>query len=210
MEKILFEGPTYIDYNWLMYALRNYASPRAKVTALLRKGELVRIKKGLYMPGRMFRRDWSRKVLANRIYGPSYVSFESALSWHGLIPERVENPTSASLRKARRFATPVGEFDYKRVPRRVFHCGLDLAREGEANFLIATPEKALADTVAREDDVSVVQDIDFLLTRSLRIERFHLQALNRGRLAAISAIYGNKSVTILQRYIQQTGKGTHE
>jgi hypothetical protein len=58
---------------------------------LLRRKDIIRVKKGLYIFGETYaRRPFSREVLANVIYGPSYVSLDYALHYHGLIPERVE------------------------------------------------------------------------------------------------------------------------
>ena len=87
------------DYQVLMDALAEYRKPRDRITRLLSGGEIVRIKKGLYCFGEAFRREpIIREHLANMIYGPSYVSLEYALSYHGLIPERVETVTSVTTR----------------------------------------------------------------------------------------------------------------
>ena len=84
-------GREEFDYQALMAALPEYANPRDKVTVLLRRGDIIRVKKGFYVFGdELRRRPYSRELLANLIYGPSFVSLDSALSFHGLIPERVE------------------------------------------------------------------------------------------------------------------------
>ncbi len=70
------------DYQTLLGALKGYARPRDRITALLRKGVIIRVKKGLYVFGEHERRrPYSREILANLIYGPSYISLEYAL-WH--------------------------------------------------------------------------------------------------------------------------------
>ena len=51
---------------------------------------------------------------------PSYISFESALSYRGLIPEAVYTTTSACLKRARRFASKVGLFSFTPIPARAF------------------------------------------------------------------------------------------
>ena len=99
------------DYQTLNQGLRGYASPRDKITDLLRKGVVVRVKKGLYVFGPAFRRRaFSREVLANLLYGPSYISLEYALQHHGLIPEAVETLTSVTTGRSRQFRTPLGAF----------------------------------------------------------------------------------------------------
>ena len=99
------------DYLALLNALGRYARPRDRITELLRRGEIVRVKKGIYVFGpKLARRPFSREVLANLLYGPSYVSLDSALHHHGLIPERPEEVMSVTCGRSRRFATPVGPF----------------------------------------------------------------------------------------------------
>ena len=80
--------PQYPDFLFLMDHLKPYASPRAKLTQMIKSGEIIKVRRGLYVwppPA-----SWSLKTLANKIYGPSYISFEYALSYHQMIPERVE------------------------------------------------------------------------------------------------------------------------
>ena len=83
------------DYQRLLQCLTTYAKPRDRVKRLLDAGDIVRVKKGLYVFGDAYRRaPVSRELLANLIYGPSYISLDYALAWHGLIPERVTTVTS--------------------------------------------------------------------------------------------------------------------
>jgi hypothetical protein len=138
-------GREEFDYPALMAALAEYANPRDKVTALLRRGVILRVKKGLYVFG-----DDSRELLANLVYGPSFVSLDYALAFHGLIPERVEAITSVTPKRGRGFATPVGVFVYRQVPEDYYPLGMDRVERGDVAFLIATAERALADKV-RED-----------------------------------------------------------
>ena len=172
-KSLLENFPEYIDYNWLMFHLTGYASPRAKVTSLLKNRDIIRIKKGLYIPGPRYKRDYSRGVLANRIYGPSYVSFEYALSWYGMIPERVFAVTSASLKKSKKFTTPIGPFIFHRVKDSAFYAGIDLAEEAGAHFIIATPEKALSDMVHKNRTIKDLESLEeYLGSRSFRQRPF--------------------------------------
>ena len=79
----------------LLEELHNYASPASKLSRMTARGECVQIVKGLYetdksVPG---------YLLAGSIYGPSYISFEYAMSYYGLIPEAVYTVTSATFEK---------------------------------------------------------------------------------------------------------------
>jgi predicted transcriptional regulator of viral defense system len=152
--------PDYIDYNWLMHRLRGYAAPRAKITSMLARKELVRVKKGLYIAGD--NRNYSRSLLANLIYGPSYILFEYALSWYGVIPGRVYAVTSACAKKNKRFSTPLGEFNYSFIPRVTYAAGVRMERDGANRFLIGTVEKVLADMVYRNREIRVNPDTQLI------------------------------------------------
>src|SRR5512136_2109085 len=90
------------DYQTLTEAMKNLSSPRDKITDMLRQRAIVRIKKGLYVFGNGYRRyPYSKELLANLVYGPSYVSLDYALAYHGLIPERVEALTSVTPNRSR-------------------------------------------------------------------------------------------------------------
>ncbi|MDX2435852.1 MAG: hypothetical protein QNL88_02270 [Acidobacteriota bacterium] len=166
-------GREEFDYPALMAALASYANPRDKVTALLRRGDIVRVKKGIYVFGEAFRRrPYSRELLANLIYGPSFVSFDSALSFHGLIPERVSAITSVTTRRPKVFDTPVGSFTYRQAPRGYYHLGMDRLEVGDVAFLIAVPEKALSDKIRddRGNPLRSQEQMARYLFEDLRIE----------------------------------------
>lgn len=82
--------------------------------------------------------------IANRVYAPSYVSLQSALSWHGFIPEGVFTVTSVTTLKTQSFSTPAGNFAYHRV-KPAFFFGYHLEPFGAFRFKIADPAKALLD-----------------------------------------------------------------
>ena len=129
------------DYQTLMDCLKDYARPRDKISDLLQKGSIIRIKKGLYIFGDEYRRrPYSREILANLIYGPSYISLDYALQHYGLIPERVEAVTSVTTGRSRKFFTPIGLFTYRMIPLEAFRIGMDRIEIGDGRaFLIATP-----------------------------------------------------------------------
>ena len=140
------------DYQMLLDALAEYARPRDKITQWLNKGVIVRIKKGLYVFGDGLRRKpYSRELLANLIYGPSYLSLEWALQHYGLIPERVEALTSVTTGRSRKFRTPAGLFVYRQIPLQAFRTGMTRVEiDGVPAFLVATREKAIADKIRQE------------------------------------------------------------
>ncbi len=138
-----------VDYLFIKYALRSYANPRAKITALLRSKELIRVKKGLYiLDGKSPRKPYVKETLANLIYGPSYISLEYALAFYGFIPERVETLTSVTYKKDKLFKTPLGVFSYRYLNPVKYCVGItQIMYDSTHPILIATPEKALADKI---------------------------------------------------------------
>ncbi len=193
------------DYLALLNALRGYARPRDRITALLRRGEIVRVKKGIYVFGESSRaRPFSREVLANLLFGPSYVSLDSALFHHGLIPERPAAVTSVACGRPRRFVTPVGLFVYRPLPLGAYSIGIDLAlSEGGCPFLIATPEKALADKVHDSRGTPLLSSfgMTFYLTTCLGIAPERLAALDIDKLSRIRDRFGSAKISLLWRVI---------
>lgn len=189
------------DYQTLLDVLREYERPRDKITALLRQGTIIRVKKGIYVFGERYaRRPFSREVLANMIFGPSYISLDYALHYHGLIPERVEAVTSVTCGRGRRFSTPVGLFLYRKIPMTAYPIGIDRVElEGGRPFLIAIPEKALADKIHDDRGTAVRSQAEmreYLLTH-LRIDPGGLERLDAKILVLIATRYGSRKIRLL-------------
>lgn len=199
-----------LDYQQLTGLLGDYAKPRDRIGALTARGDLVRVRKGLYVFGEPWRRRAvDRLQLANLVYGPSYVSLDSALALHGLIPERVEEVTSVTTGVRRRFDTPFGVFSYTPLPPHRYAPGMAW-REGEGGpFLAATPEKALADKVWTDKRFypGRLGDFDAYLFDDLRVDPERLGALAPERLNAVARAYGSKKVTLLARWLARRAEG---
>ncbi|MFA4873004.1 MAG: hypothetical protein WC659_03660 [Patescibacteria group bacterium] len=82
--------------------------------------------------------------IANKLYQPSYVSLETALSYYKIIPEVVYGNTSITTKTSREFETPIGNFTYRHIKTEAF-TGYELREVDRYKVLIAEPEKALAD-----------------------------------------------------------------
>ncbi len=154
---------------------------------------IIRVKKGLYCLSPKYQRHTINLYqLAQYIYGPSYVSMESALSYHGWIPEAVHTLTSVCVKKSKDFMTPLGAFSFKRVPSAVFYSGVDrIASENGAAFFMATPLKALADYVYIhkenwEESAPVI--------KSLRVEPDCLKKAGQEELDQLYKNYNSKRV----------------
>jgi predicted transcriptional regulator of viral defense system len=168
------------------------------------------VKKGLYVPG------WQRGeeppvdplVLSGLIYGPSYVSLESALAYYGLIPERVEAITCITSKREKEFRTPIGRYCYRPVNERVFSCGVRLESAKGGSYFLAEPEKALCDRIALVRGLSAVRDVDRVLAEDLRIE---LDAVREFRLPLVEEIavrYRRKNVDAFFRWLAREHRTT--
>src|SRR3990172_9958839 len=190
-----------LDYKTLLNALHGYSRPRAKITALLRDGVIVRVKKRLYVFGEEERRKpLCRELLANLIYGPSCISLEYALASHGLIPERVETVTSVTCGRSRAFDTPVGRFTYRMISMEAFPVGVDRMETSDGRaFLIGTPEKALADALVadRRGAIGSRRELASYLDESWRIGMGRLKELDRDLLDELAKSYRSRKVRLL-------------
>lgn len=205
MKPIVMTMPTFpFDYTVLMNRLQGYKSPRAKVTRMLREQELIRIKKGLYIRGPDWGDPVDRCVLGNLVYGPSYISFEYALSYYSLIPERVEAITCATNKRNRSFSTPVGYFSYRYLNKKVYSLGITRMPSGSSGFLIAMPEKALCDMLSTISGITRQSEIPALLFEDLRIDIDELATMDKDRLQGIAAAYSQKTVRCFAGWFQKT------
>ncbi len=181
------------DYQVLIDNLEGVKYPRAKIGRLLKSGEIVRIKKGLYIFGEIWRKnEVSLEVAANLIYGPSCISFEYALFRYGMIADRAVAVTSLTIGRAKRFDTPIGIFEYSAIHKRKFGIGIEYREfPKEGGFFIASKEKALADTVSKIRMPLSLKDFKFYLIEELRIDEDSLHSLDKKMLKEIHLAYQN-------------------
>jgi hypothetical protein len=200
------------DYQQLVGCLTHLKKPRDKIRRLLAAGAIIRIRKGLYTFGDPFRRGpISRELLANLIHGPSYVSGDYALSYHGLIPERIETVTSATPGRSRTFTTPFGTFAYRSLAVHRYAAGVLLIQSSGISFLIASPEKALADKVWSDRRFRGGRLADFgpYLEEDLRCDVDRLAALDMERLHTIDRAYRSRKISALIRHIAERREHDH-
>lgn len=163
----------------------------ALVKRAIKDGDLVQIKRGLYTLSSPLRKQpLNRASLANRLYYPSYVSMEYALSRHGWIPEGVATVTSATSKNPADFDTLVGRFTYKRIPQAMFFCGVETVSIDGESALQARPLKALADYVYAHKLEWTDREP---LIESLRIEEDELDTLTLRDFESIQGNYRTSS-----------------
>lgn len=132
--------------------MQNYSNKDTKLSRKVKAGKIFKIINGLYetnanTPG---------YLLAGSIYGPSYISFEYALSYYGLIPERV--------------STIIPDLAY---PEEII-----LKTEGDYSYQIATPEKALCDKLYTLEPINNYDNLRNMLFNDLRIDEDEFNKLN--------------------------------
>jgi hypothetical protein len=166
----------------LLDLLRDYKRPYDKLAELVRQEMLIQVKRGVFIPGpKSLASPPENLLLANHLWGPSYVSSDSALSYWGLIPERVYEILSMTTNLAKTYKTPVGRFRYIRLPLPYYSLGLHRVELAARQVvLIAGKEKALCDKIVTTQRLvlrSVRQTREYLI-EDLRISREALRELN--------------------------------
>lgn len=166
----------------MLEILRDYKRPYDKITELIRQEMLIQVKRGLFIAGpRSLTSAPENLLLANHICGPSYISSDTALSYWGLIPERVYEFISMTTNQGKIFKTPVGRFRYIRLSLPYYSLGLQRVQLATQQMaLIACKEKALCDKIVTTQRLvlrSIRQTKEYL-TEDLRISREALRELN--------------------------------
>lgn len=146
-----------IQHSTVLSLLASYRRPNDKIAEWIAKGVLIPLRRGLYVVGPAWRKEpLELPLVANHLYGPSCVSLDYAMAWHGLIPERVFEITSVATRRSRVLETPIGRFSYAKVPTALYAVGINIEHNGSgASFLMASPEKALCDKVLLTRNLSI-------------------------------------------------------
>lgn len=174
----------------------------SKIKRLLAQSKLLHIRRGLYCI--TDRIGYLVKPhpfeLAQYIYGPSYISLESALSFHKLIPETVFTVTSASAKRSKEYQTPLGIFSYLHLPIENFYSEVELITENGYQFFMAKPWKAICDYVFcyRKDWNSIKS-----LIESLRINYEDLPLLRNEAVQLLDEYYHHSRISRFLKGIQK-------
>jgi predicted transcriptional regulator of viral defense system len=157
-----------------------------KIRLLVKKGVLTKLRRGFYVVGRDYRKSpLNEFVISNHLYGPSYVSLESALSFYGLIPEAVYEITAINPKRAKEYKTPIGRFSFRKIPESVFSMSLE-SQNRSGHFIIASAEKALVDKLY----LDAPRDISpSYLTDALRVDEIALADLDWKHIVELGPYY---------------------
>jgi phage terminase large subunit-like protein len=181
----------------------NCANLAMKATRLERDGNIIRLKKGLYVVNpKISRAELSPFLYANHIYGPSYVSMQSALRYYGLIPEMVYAVQSMTTGIARDYENSVGLFSYTHVTPEYYSAGITMREESGVSFMIASPEKALCDLMVYTPYLNLRSKLSIIeyLIKDIRMEMSDVLNLNTDILEECATLSRKK--IMLKRLIQ--------
>ena len=179
----------------------DYSNVPAKISRMAKKGTIIRLKKGIYSDNP----HESRFLIGNVLIRPSYVSFQSALSYHGLIPERVYWITSAApaLNKPKEFSNKFGWFSFQGVPKAVFPYGIITLDDGSQ---IASKEKAICDILYLLKPVRSIKDIRALLIEDLRIDEESLMSLEPANMRQLLPLYRCTNAKLALKFLEALWK----
>lgn len=165
-------------------AARNFLYRRYK------SGDLIRLKRGLYMLALHPVSNYF--YLANKLYEPSYISLESALSFHGLIPETVYQVTSATTKKTKIFNVQEIVFSYHHIKKEAFTGYAPLPYQGTTIFM-ADPEKALADYLY----LAALRGEKFSRPTERIFERLRTEKLNKAKALKYAELFSDKRLVVV-------------
>ena len=193
--------PLSIFSHEMIYSLleKSISNVNEKISNLVRNKELIRLKKGFYTFSKLYQTKPINLIsVANTLYSPSYVSFDYALSYYGMIPERVSEVTSATSKNEKLFDTPIGRFSYKKISLQAYSLGIDWIYDDiEGGRFIATAEKALCDKIKYDRGIGTLTQNSMVeyLKYDLRIDI--TTPLNYELIEIIATAYKSRNLKTL-------------
>ncbi|KKU16801.1 MAG: hypothetical protein UX25_C0024G0008 [Candidatus Woesebacteria bacterium GW2011_GWC2_45_9] len=183
-----------LEVNMRIFTLRDFELfsqlPSQKAKYFLEKesgegGLFLRLKKGLYG----LRTDLpSEEEIANRLYRPSYISFEYALAYYNILPEMVYSVTSATTKPTRMFELTGKTFSFLKIKKEAYR-GYLLKKEEGKIYLIAEPEKAVVDYL-----------YFIVLGKKHPNERLYTHSLRKKKLLEYARLYKrDKLITLVKK-----------
>jgi hypothetical protein len=172
----------------LLSMLAAYSRPYDKINKLVAQGYLVQLRKGLYLASEQLHAQLPEPFLiANQLYGPSYVSLDAALFHWGLIPERAVEITSVTPKPTKCFDTPLGLFSFTHLPMPYYSYGIQMVDlKPRQSVLLASPEKSLCDKITTTSGVQLRSQkaVQAYLFEDLRMELGDVKQFDRHEMMA--------------------------
>jgi len=181
IEQILINEGRVVTTKQLMLYLENYSDVNKKISSLINKGLLVKLKKGTYYIakiGSLGFTSMSNYKIASIIGEQSYVSFEGALKYHGLFDQGINKYRSISLNQYISKKLEETTYEYVKVKKEMFF-GFNLEEVDGGNARIASVEKALLDILEYKrtiNTVSIVLEKINLYQHEIKFDRLYKYA----------------------------------
>ena len=192
------------DFRNIPFRMRDLSSAfpdcvnlKTKTVRLVRDGDIIRLKKGLFVLSPSTSNiELSPYILANHIYGPSYVSMQTALRYYGLIPEAVYSVQSMTTGKTQNYVNSEGYFGYTHVSPEYYRVGVAIKKEAGATFMIATPEKALCDLMVFTPNLNLrfQSSIREYLEDDIRFDMSELRNIDLGIIEECALVSRKKTM----------------
>lgn len=188
----------------LTIALKDYAQPRNKISRFIKSGELLHIKKNLYLINPdLFEDLYSKELLSSWAYGPSAISLHYALYYYGIIPETVYEITCITPKRNNLYKTPIGIFSYKHLSLTKYMVGLTTIEVlKDVLVYMATPEKAICDLLyLATERLNDVNELEEHILDNMRMNENILENLNKELINEIADCYKNFNVNLFRNWI---------
>ena len=153
----VYQDSGIVSHEELSEHFSEYKRPNDKISYMIENGNLIPLKRGLYVLNNPFvKEEVSNMAIANAIYAPSYVSFNSALSHYGITNKDPDSIQSATIKRKNIFKNSYGVFNYIKVRKDTFYIGIRASiGDGDHREFIASPTKAICDIIWDTPDIPV-------------------------------------------------------
>lgn len=178
------------------------------INRALKNKEIIRITASFYCLDPSFTHTTPHPfLLAQQIYEHSFISMESALAHHSLIPEALYQVSSTTSQRSKVVLNPFGSFSYTHIPCKEHYAGVNLEKiTAQDSCFIATPVRAIADMIYKNKEITWKTDGLNYLTESLRIDEDDLQKLNADDFNDVITSFKSKRV---KEYLKKLKKELH-
>ncbi len=184
----------------LLYEYKDYSDIFKKISSEVRKKNLIKLKRGLYETNK----EADPFTIANILLSPSYISFETALSYYGMIPEKVFVVKSASFKKNKKkeYKNDFGMFLYQDINSKAYPYDINEIEIDGSKVLIASKEKALLDLLSVISPRNNKKELLNLLFQDLRIDEVIFEELDKEKVIKLCDLYSSKTLQILKKYLE--------
>ena len=163
--------------------------------------KIFKIRNGLYILSSDYSKEnISPEIISAKLYSPSYISLDYALSYYGIIPDTVFEITAVTTKTTRYFQTRYGVFSYRKIKKSCFF-GFEIFKSGHFNYYFASATKAMLDFLYLN---SKKLDISFQTWKDLRFQ--NLDKINFKLLKKLAINFNQKKLYLLINNLENYAK----